>query len=174
LSKAYRRNGQKELADEQIKLTEQLRQIDSDKTKSVVLGNQGNSALAQGNAEDAINNYTEALRLEPRNAKLYYDLSLAYRRRGDSRAELSSLKQAEACDPALAIVHDQLGVLYMEAGNQDSAEDEFSKALALQPEFTDALNNLGCLEKRERMKRLRPLYGEQLRVTTHLRRLTSI
>ena len=110
LSKAYRRAGHTELADEQLAITGRLREVDSNKTRSVVLGNQGNAAFAAGNVDDAIKNYTEAISIEPGNGKLYYDLSLAYRQWGNASGELNALKQAEAIDPSLAIVHNQLGV----------------------------------------------------------------
>jgi Flp pilus assembly protein TadD len=59
------------------------------------------------------------------------------------------LKQAEGADPTLAIVHNQLGVRYLEAGDVESARDEFSNALVAEPELTDALNNLGVLLAQE-------------------------
>lgn len=148
LSRAYQRLNQKTLADRELQVTESMHKNEADRIRSEVLGNQGSQDLSAGRIDQAIMDYSAALQYDPDNAKLYYDLALAFRKKGNVSQELKALERA-ASDPALAEAHNLLGVLYMESDQFKKAKDEFSSALAMKPELSQALNNLGVLLAQE-------------------------
>ena len=48
----------------------------------------------QASADDAIAEYKEALKLDPRNAKIHYNLSIVYQKKKDLPAAIAELKAA--------------------------------------------------------------------------------
>jgi tetratricopeptide (TPR) repeat protein len=110
---------------------------------------QANQLLAAGNAPAAADSYREALRANPKNPQLHYNLSLALDKLDDRAAEQQELEKAIQLDPDLAVAHNQLGVLALQANRTSEAEREFKKAIAGDPRYAEAQNNLGVLYNRE-------------------------
>jgi tetratricopeptide (TPR) repeat protein len=101
--------------------------------------------LSAGNAKAAADRYRKALQLDPRDAKLHYNLSLAFDRLGDFSSERRELERTVELDPSLAAAQDQLGLLALQSGQQAEAERLFKKTLAIDPTFAEAQSNLGVL-----------------------------
>jgi tetratricopeptide (TPR) repeat protein len=101
--------------------------------------------LSAGNAKSAADTYRKALLIDPRDAKLRYNLSLALERLGDYSAERKELEKAVALDANLVPAQDQLGLLALQSGQPAEAERLFRKALAIDPTFAEAQSNLGML-----------------------------
>jgi tetratricopeptide (TPR) repeat protein len=101
--------------------------------------------LGAGNAKAAAEGYRKALQLNPRDAKLRYNLSLALDRLGDFASEQKELARAVGLDPNLAVAQNQLGLLALRSGQQSEAEQRFKKTLAIDPTFSEAESNLGVL-----------------------------
>ncbi|MGA8617291.1 MAG: tetratricopeptide repeat protein [Candidatus Sulfotelmatobacter sp.] len=119
---------------------------DSDKESAIVRFNEKASEyLSAGNAKAAAESYGKALQLNPRDAKLRYNLSLAFDRMGDFASERKELARAVALDPNLAVAQNQLGLLAYRSGQQAEAEQRFKKTLAIDPKFSEAQSNLGVL-----------------------------
>jgi tetratricopeptide (TPR) repeat protein len=110
---------------------------------------QANQLLAAGNARAAAEAYREALRADPKNPQLRYNLSLALDKLGDRAAEEQELKKVIQLNPDLAVAHNQLGVLALQANRTSEAEQEFKKAIAGDPRYAEAQNNLGVVYSRE-------------------------
>ena len=110
---------------------------------------QANQLLAAGDARAAAGAYREALRADPNNPQLHYNLSLALDRLGDQSAERRELEKAIQLNPDLAVAHNQLGILAMQRGQVAEAEAAFKKAIAGDSRYADAQNNLGVLYSRE-------------------------
>ncbi|MFZ1971254.1 MAG: tetratricopeptide repeat protein [Candidatus Acidiferrales bacterium] len=110
---------------------------------------EANQMLAAGNARGAANAYREALRADPKNPQLHYNLSIALHRLGDLAAEQRELQKAIELQPDLAVAHNQLGVLALQSNRDAEAEAEFKKAIASDPRDAEAQNNLGILYNRE-------------------------
>ncbi|MFZ0760076.1 MAG: tetratricopeptide repeat protein [Candidatus Sulfotelmatobacter sp.] len=106
---------------------------------------QANQYLSAGNAKTAAETYRKALQLDPRDARLRYNLALALDRLGDFASEREELQRALRLDPSLAVAQDQLGLLALRSGQQAAAETLFKKALAIDPTFSEAQSNLGAL-----------------------------
>jgi tetratricopeptide (TPR) repeat protein len=101
--------------------------------------------LSAGNAKAAAESYRKALRLNPRDAKLRYNLSLALDRMGDFDSERKELERTVQLDPSLAVAQDQLGLLALRKGELATAERLFKQALVIDPTFSEAQSNLGVL-----------------------------
>jgi tetratricopeptide (TPR) repeat protein len=101
--------------------------------------------LSAGNAKAAAESYGKALQLNPRDAKLRYNLSLAFDRMGDFVSERKELARAVELNPNLALAQNQLGLLALRSGQQSEAEQRFRKTLAIDPTFAEAQSNLAVL-----------------------------
>jgi tetratricopeptide (TPR) repeat protein len=110
---------------------------------------QANQLLAAGNTRAAADAYRSALRVNPKNPQLHYNLSLALDQLGDRTTERQELEKAIQLDPELAVAHNQLGVLDLQSNRTSEAEQEFKKAIAGHPRYAEAQNNLGVLYNRE-------------------------
>ncbi|MGA9888173.1 MAG: tetratricopeptide repeat protein [Candidatus Acidiferrales bacterium] len=110
---------------------------------------QANQLLAAGKARAAADAYREALRADPKNPQLHYNLSLALDQLGDRATERQELEKTIQLDPELAVAHNQLGVLDLQSNRASEAEQEFKKAIAGDPRYAEAQNNLGVLYNRE-------------------------
>jgi tetratricopeptide (TPR) repeat protein len=109
------------------------------------LNEQGSRLMGQGKLREAVEVLGEALRLNPGDARTYYNLSLAYAELDDRAAEQAALTQALQSDPKFAKAHNRLGLRYMEDGKTVNAEKEFKAALEVNPKFAEAESNLGIL-----------------------------
>jgi Flp pilus assembly protein TadD len=63
-----------------------------------------------------------------------------------SKAE-TEYQKALSINPQETMVHNNLGVIYMNQGNKAKAEEEFKQELSINPNYDKALNNLENLLK---------------------------
>jgi type IV pilus assembly protein PilF len=91
---------------------------------------------------------------EPRQrAQIRAELAANYYRDGRLAIALEEAQRALQADPNYAPAHALLGVIYMELGDPREAEASFGRALRLEPENSNILNNFGwflCQNGRER------------------------
>ncbi|MBV1915422.1 MAG: type IV pilus biogenesis/stability protein PilW [Pseudomonadales bacterium] len=80
----------------------------------------------------------------------YVDLALVYASNGDFEQAKSRLKLAREIDDNSARVHAATGYLMQQQGDLELAEENYRKALEINPDFQAARNNYGTF-----------LYGEQ-------------
>lgn len=118
-----------------------------------------NLALALSEAGDwkeARSEFQSALKLAPNNALVLYNLGLndikaaqsigvvgaaAYYEQLESAQ--TALLRAVALDPHLPKIHQHLGWLYHQVGDQSAAVEEFRNGIAAEPDSPEAYNNLG-------------------------------
>jgi superkiller protein 3 len=106
---------------------------------------EANQYLSAGNAKAAAEGYRKALQVNPDDAKLHYNLSLALDKLGDFASERKELERTVELDPDVAVAQNQLGLLALRSGQQAEAEQRFNKTLAIDPKFSAAQSNLGVL-----------------------------
>ena len=139
------KNGNKERARaERAKLATLQSSFDKDRTIAK-LNEDANRNLLSGNPKAAAESYRRVLQLNPHNAKLHYNLSLALDKLGDLPSEQRELERAVELDPKLGVAQNQLGLLALRSGKQAEAEKRFTSALAADPTFSEAQSNLGVL-----------------------------
>lgn len=118
----------------------------ADKDSTIAKFNQDASQyLTAGNPKAAAETYRKAVLLNPGDAKLHYNLSLALDRLGDIASERRELEKTVELDPNIAVAHNQLGLIALRSGNQAEAEQRFKKTLTIAPTFGEAQSNLGVL-----------------------------
>src|SRR5258708_2060599 len=93
----------------------------------------------------AVAAYREALKMDPDNAELHFDLSLALAKLRDSRSAREELETAIRLDRNLANGRNEVGILHMVDNEKAKAEDEFKAAISADSRFVEAKNNLGVL-----------------------------
>jgi tetratricopeptide (TPR) repeat protein len=119
---------------------------DSDRESAIARFNERASEyLSAGNAKAAAESYAKALQLSPRDAKLHYNLSLAFDRMADFSSERKELARTIELNPNLAVAQNQLGLIALRNGQQAEAEKLFKNTLAIDPTFPEAQSNLGVL-----------------------------
>jgi tetratricopeptide (TPR) repeat protein len=105
----------------------------------------GDDFLRKGDAQGACEAYRAAIKVNPKDPTMHYNLSLALAQLGDRQGEKQELEKAIELGPNVAEPHNQWGTLYMLEGRVDEAEEEFKSAIGLNPAFAEAKNNLGTL-----------------------------
>ena len=109
--------------------------------------NLGNEQLTQGNQEQAITLYREAIKLNPRYAQAYNNIGVALLglERYDEAA--SHFRQALAINPELPQAHGNLGNTLQSLGQTAAAVASFRRALEIDPNQVGVLSNLGITLK---------------------------
>jgi tetratricopeptide (TPR) repeat protein len=109
----------------------------------VARNNLGNALAVQGRLAEAVQNFTAAVRANPKYQKGWYNLGLASLREsrlGDAEKQLRTALALKGDDAA---AHDSLGAVLMRQGRTREALDEFEEARHLDPRNPVTLNNLG-------------------------------
>jgi tetratricopeptide (TPR) repeat protein len=104
---------------------------------------QGNAYYDQGQFEEAVAEFEEALQLDPDDAETHYNLGLAYKALGKVDEAIGEYQEAIRLDPDLAEAHNGLGNAYSDQGRLDAAIAEYEEAIRLDPDLSDAHFNLG-------------------------------
>jgi tetratricopeptide (TPR) repeat protein len=109
---------------------------------SLVHINLGAALEEKNKVQDAIDQYREAVRLDPRNAKAHYDLGTIIGKQGNYDEAISHLKIAAEIDSNNPLVHNNLGLALSFSGNYELAIDHFKEALRINPNYAGAKKNL--------------------------------
>ncbi|MCC3407550.1 MAG: tetratricopeptide repeat protein [Microcoleus sp. PH2017_10_PVI_O_A] len=113
------------------------------------------SALAEaGENEGAIAEYERALSLNPNCAEALVNLGLLREEQGDVAEACSLYEQAIQVNPDCAVAYLNLGIVLEEQGeeagaNYDRAIANYQRAIALEPNYVDALHNLAYASIRQ-------------------------
>jgi tetratricopeptide (TPR) repeat protein len=145
LASVFQQQNQNERAQVELRKSRELRGRSDQQAQAGKLNDESNRYLLAGNPQAAVESYRKALKLNPGDSKLHYNLSLALDKLGDKPAEQEELKSAIRLDPNLSVAHNQLGLLAMEDGRFPEAEKYFKNAIQIDPKYAEAENNLGVL-----------------------------
>jgi tetratricopeptide (TPR) repeat protein len=105
---------------------------------------EGRDQLARGNTPAAIECFQKAVRMMPTNALAYAHLGLALQKAGQTTNAIACCQQALLRDRDLTEVHYNLGCLWLETGDADSAKSEFTAFTIHQPKVIDGWLKLGA------------------------------
>lgn len=99
-----------------------------------------------GPAGDGREMVTESDEPEARKrARLRLELAVGYFERGQTTVALDELKQSIAADPNYAQAYNLRGLIYMRLNDFRFSEESFRKALAMNPQDSNVMHNLGWL-----------------------------
>ncbi|MFQ5352050.1 MAG: tetratricopeptide repeat protein, partial [Candidatus Binatia bacterium] len=92
----------------------------------------------------AIEQFREAINADPKYTASYNNLAQSLVKQGKLEEAMSYYETSLSVKPSAA-VHNKLGVVLMTLGRIDEAKDQFRGALALDPGYTEARNNLAAI-----------------------------
>jgi len=105
----------------------------------------GLSLAEKGDYRNAIEYITKAIKLDPINHVLHYNLGRLYKHINMLDKAIGEYKEAIKNDYYYKEAHNNLGLIYELQGKTKDAICEYLIALRIDPNFIDALNNLGVI-----------------------------
>ncbi len=93
--------------------------------------------------------YQTYLRVDPRNAEVFYNHGLALQRQGKLDPAIISYRHALELKPGLLAALQNMGEALHVQGNLQAAEQCYRQALSLRPDHVEILNNLGIVLKEQ-------------------------
>lgn len=127
------------------------RQIFEGKERFFLFGDRAVAYFALGDKQHALDDYNEALKLAPQNARLYYNRGVFYAAQRDDDAALRDFDTAISIDPKLVGVLQQRAKIYYARKNFSSALADYSEAIRLEPKTAALWSERGlvCLQQRD-------------------------
>ena len=105
--------------------------------------NLGNALDKQGQLDEAIRHYQEAIRLHPEYALAHNNLGKALGGQGQTDEAIRQFQETIRLKPDHADAHCNLGVALSKKGQLDEAVRQYREAILLEPDNAQAQNNLG-------------------------------
>ncbi len=94
---------------------------------------QGQLYETTGQYPKAIDNYSKALEIEPKNVSAMVSLARLHDRQNDPAKSIEFYKKAIELSPTDASMHVELGMIYKKQGQLAAAKESFQRAVNLQP-----------------------------------------
>jgi tetratricopeptide (TPR) repeat protein/membrane protease YdiL (CAAX protease family) len=142
---AYHRTGDLNRAIADFDQAIRLGDFANEHERSVVFMNRCGAYLDFKNFARAIEDCTEAVRIDGANAKAYSNRGAAYYQSGDPDHAIADCDQAIRLDPGLVIAFNNRGLAYARKGDSDRALADYNRAIELNPKYAAAFNNRGLL-----------------------------
>ena len=103
----------------------------------------GNRARGEGRQQDAVDEYSKAIEIDPENAAAYNNRGKAYRDLGHPEEAIKDYNKAIELDPNNAVAYNNRGNAYRDLGHPEEAIKDHDKAIELDPNYAYAYNNRG-------------------------------
>ncbi len=103
----------------------------------------GLAYLDNGQLDNAIVEFNQAIWLDADYAPAYNNRGLAYYRKGEYDHAIADYAEAIELDPNRAFVYNNRGLAYYRKGEYDHAIADYSRAIELDPDYAQAYNNRG-------------------------------
>jgi len=104
----------------------------------------GNALLRKGRTSEAIDQFTEALRINPDYAEAHNNLGYALLVTGRTSAAIEQCREALQIDPTYAHAHNNLGNALAQTGRASEAIEHYKQTLRMNPNSADAHSDLGA------------------------------
>lgn len=126
---------------------------------------EGNELLQSGNAAAAVEKYEKALKQNPEDEDIHFNLGIALAKLGKKAEAKKHYEEALRLFPGYSEVHNNLGNLLMSENKLPEAMDHFKEALKSSPGSSSAHNNLGtALAKQGKLKDAALEFAEAIRL----------
>jgi tetratricopeptide (TPR) repeat protein len=110
---------------------------------SCLATSRGVRAIKEGDYSQAIQAFTDAIKLDQNNSSALNNRGFAYRRTGDNDSAISDFKAAIRINPKFAFAYFNLGVTWLSKGDYDQAITSFSAAIQFDSKDAHARNSRG-------------------------------
>jgi tetratricopeptide (TPR) repeat protein len=97
----------------------------------------------RGRPERAMEQFRQALAIEPGDALVHSEVALSLAAAGDDEAARRAFETALALEPQAAVIHSNYGNHLFRRGELEPALARYREAVRLDPDFSAAYNNLG-------------------------------
>jgi tetratricopeptide (TPR) repeat protein len=118
---------------------------ESNDSLAVVYHYRGNAYLERGDAEHAIADFAQSIRLNPNLPHSFYDRGRAYLAKKDTRHAIEDFDQTIKLNPDIPEVYDSRGVAYYDQGDADRAAQDYERAIMLDARYAPAFVHRGNL-----------------------------
>ena len=105
--------------------------------------NRGNAYLENKDYDHAVDDFNEAVRLNPKDTIGYDGRGLAYVSKNDYDRGIADFNKAMQIDPKFKWAYSNRGRVYRIKGDYDRAIADYGQALQIDSNFTEAYNNRG-------------------------------
>ncbi|MEX0964734.1 MAG: tetratricopeptide repeat protein [Pseudohongiellaceae bacterium] len=102
----------------------------------------GATQLGLADIDAAIKSYQQAVRIQPNEAKTYFNLAIALTEKDDLDGAITCYKQALKLDPDYINAYINMGNAHKDAGDLVKAIDSYQQALRIDPDCAEVYNNL--------------------------------
>jgi lipoprotein NlpI len=110
-------------------------------------GNRGIGYDLKGDHDRAIEDYNEAIKIDPEDAFPYNNRGNAYRGKGEYDRAITDYNKAIELDPKFAMAYNNRGAAYKGKGDNERAIADYSQAITLNQQFALAFVNRGSAYK---------------------------
>lgn len=121
--------------------------IDVTEANYLAHNNLGVALMEEGRLNEAMDQYREVLKVDPRYVKAHNNMGIALLHQGKADAAAFYFRQALAIDPRYADAHSNLGIALALQRKPAEAAMHFREALRLNPSFGNARDNLKNLKR---------------------------
>ena len=121
-----------------------------EKRKAQEVEKKGMAASNSGDLDGAIANFNEALRLDPKNAVVFFNRGWAYSRKRDDDRAFADYSESIRLDPKNSGAFNNRGLIYSNKREYDKAIADFNEAVQSNPYNFQAFNNRGLAYSNKR------------------------
>jgi Tfp pilus assembly protein PilF len=127
------------------------RKILEGRSRFPLFANRARAYFAENDKQHALDDYNEAIKLAPRNARVYYGRGVFYALQSDDDAALRDFDTAISMDSKPVLALRQRAKIYQARGDFGSALADYSRAIRLQPKTAVLWSERGyvCLRQQD-------------------------
>jgi len=111
--------------------------------KAIFISTDDNTYSDKGELDQAIADYTQALKINPEFVTAYSNRGLAYSDKGELDQAIADYTQALKINPEYVNAYNNRGIAYYKIGELDQALDDFNQALQINSKYANAYNSRG-------------------------------
>jgi tetratricopeptide (TPR) repeat protein len=112
---------------------------------AVTLNTRGNAYYDKGLSDQAIQDFDQAIKLDPNYAEAFYDRGSAYFQKGDYDRALQEYNEAIRLKPDYVDAYNNRGDVYYQKGDIDHALEDVGQAIKLSPNQATSVFNRAML-----------------------------